>query len=199
MQASVQSSNRQWSLGDMNREIMRELGLARLVWLRKGLLHDETGGHIDNMALFIDSQRLLVAALPPPADPNYQSLLNLHTELHQLMQPNGQSYELIEVPAPFYLQRTVAEAATVQARPGVKRRPAHECVLASYVNAVLLPGRLLVPQFGVAADAVAVRQLRQQLPDYQVSGIPAREFVLAGGGPHCLTHVIPKAVLAAVQ
>lgn len=199
VQASVQSSNRQWSLGDLTREIMRELGLTRLIWLGKGLLHDETGGHIDNMALFLDSQRLLAAALPTPADPNYQSLQTMHTTLRQLTQPNGQPYELIEVPAPFYLQRTVTEAATVQARLGVKRRPAYEYVLASYVNVVILPGRLLVPQFGVATDAVAVRQLQQQLPDYQVIGVQAREFVLAGGGPHCLTHIIPKAVLAAVQ
>lgn len=49
-------------------------------------------------------------------------------------------------------------------------------------------GALVLPAFGHAsADAEAVATMRRLLPGRTVLAVPAREFVLGGGGLHCAT------------
>jgi len=49
-------------------------------------------------------------------------------------------------------------------------------------------GALVLPAFGHArADAEAVATMRRLLPRRTVLAVPAREFILGGGGLHCAT------------
>ena len=45
------------------------LGATRVIWLGEGVPHDETGGHIDNLACFVQPGMVLLSWCDDPADP----------------------------------------------------------------------------------------------------------------------------------
>ncbi|MEX1220817.1 MAG: agmatine deiminase family protein [Idiomarina sp.] len=186
-------------LSKVERTLKQQLGVERITWLSRGLSGDETQGHIDNIALFIDAETLLISGLPDTNHPDFVYLQQVHVQLKGLRNKRGQPYRIIELPAAQLLPVEAELFHDMSYRAGVLQRTAAHPVLASYVNVVNLGQRLLVPQFGVSDDRQALQMLQQQLPGWNISGVAAREFVLAGGGPHCMTHVIPASVWALAQ
>lgn len=186
----------QTPLSVVERTLKQQLGIQRITWLPRGLTGDETQGHIDNIALFIDADTLLVTGLPAPEHPDFSYLQQVHEQLGKMRNQQGQAYRLIVLPAAQRLQVEASLFHGMAYRSGVLKRTARHPVLASYVNVVNVGRRLLVPQFGVSDDQQALQVLQQQLPDWTCSGVDAQEFVLAGGGPHCMTHIIPASVWA---
>jgi len=193
--------------------LQTQLNLHQITWVDRGMHCDETRAHIDNMALFIDAHTLVVSAIPAPQHPDFQLLSDFHRQLEAMVDRHGNPYRLISVPTPAPLTITAESQQSIQVVPGVKNRRQAERVLASYVNLVILGGNsggnsgghsggkpggkaLLVPQFQLPEDQVALQILREALPDWDIIGVDAREFVVAGGGLHCMTHVIPADVLA---
>lgn len=186
-------------LSKVERTLKQQLGLGRITWLPRGLSGDETQGHIDNIALFIDSETLLISGLPETNHPDFEYLQQVHAQLRGLQNTQGKRYRIIELPAAQLLPVEAEMFQGISYRSGVVKRTAQHPVLASYVNLVNLGQRLLVPQFGIREDQQALQTLQRQLPGWVINGVDAREFVLAGGGPHCMTHIIPASVWALAQ
>ena len=65
------------------------LGIDRFLWLDHGdLSGDDTDGHIDTLARFVDPQTI-VYATAPPGDPDYDELVAMAEQLHGLRDRAG--------------------------------------------------------------------------------------------------------------
>ena len=65
------------------RELHRQLGVSEIVWLDGGgLVGDDTDGHIDQLARFIDRQNVVVAVCDDVDDENHQPLEENFRQLH---------------------------------------------------------------------------------------------------------------------
>ena len=53
------------SLEDAQDEILRRTGASQIVWLEGGMESDDTDGHIDTLARFVDPQTVVMQRLPP--------------------------------------------------------------------------------------------------------------------------------------
>ncbi|MEM9588371.1 MAG: agmatine deiminase family protein [Planctomycetota bacterium] len=83
------------SVDEIASKLNQLLGIDEIVWLEgKGLEGDDTDGHIDQLARFIDRRNVVVAACDDPNDPNHDTL---QQHYHQLRLWADQTHPRVEV------------------------------------------------------------------------------------------------------
>ena len=150
-------------------------GQRHVVWLGDGIEGDDTDGHVDDLARFIDARTIVTAVEPDPVDPNHRVLADNRRRLARARDAEGRPFEIVELPMP---------------RPIVRegmRLPA------TYVNFYFVNGALLVPTFGDRVnDREALRILRGVVPGRKVIGVDCRALIWGLGAIHCLTQQQPR-------
>lgn len=190
-----------------------EVGARKVIWLPFGAARDDdTNGHVDNMCVFLAPGHVLLhwADAMDDAEQHRRSALALKI-LQASVDARGEALRVHKVTAPkVAVVRSAEESAGVSdggvlgGNVSAKARVAGERLAASYVNVVFAEDALLVPSFGVCDedDARARSDIEIALASARSSGVAhslrtvvqvaAREFVLAGGGLHCLSTAEPE-------
>jgi len=154
------------------------LGVRHVVWLGQGIEGDDTGGHVDDLARFVDPHTVVTVVEPCRDDPNHEPLVENLRRLHAARDQDGRDLRVVELPMPRQL---VFDA---------QRLPA------SYANFYIANGLVLVPTFNDPADRVALDTLAQMFPDREVVGIHSVDLVLGLGALHCLSQQQPAGPVA---
>ncbi len=149
------------------------VGGRHVIWLDHGIVGDDTDGHIDELARFVNPTTVVAPLESDPADENYAGLKANFDRLSRSRDQDGRLLEVIALPMP------------VPVRHQDVRLPA------SYCNFYLFNGAAIVPQFDDPADAVALETLRRLLPTREVIGLQARDLVWGRGAFHCITQQEP--------
>lgn len=153
------------------------LGVRDILWLKQGIEGDDTDGHIDDLARFIDDSTIIACTEPDPTSPNRAVLDENLGRLKSFTGATGRGFEIVEIHLP--------EACEV---PGW-RLPV---LPASYVNFLIVNGGLLVPTFRQKRnDDRALGMLRELFPDREVTGIDCLDLVEEGGTLHCISQQQP--------
>ena len=154
------------------------LGVSEILWLKQGIEGDDTDGHIDDLARFIDPQTILACVDPNMSSPNQKILGDNLGRLRSFLGPHKRAFEVLEIPLP--------EACEV---PGW-RLPV---LPASYVNFLIVNGGVLVPTFRQKKnDDRALGTLRELFSDREVVGIDCLNLVEEGGTLHCISQQQPQ-------
>ena len=66
-----------------------------------------------------------------------------------------------------------------------------ELFCSSYINFYLPNGGLVMPSYGVAADAVVREQLAALFPSREIVAVDLNAIAPGGGGIHCITQQQP--------
>jgi agmatine deiminase len=66
----TQQRNPELSRRQMEQAFARYLGIAKVIWLNRGIVGDDTHGHVDDIARFVDPHTVVAAVEPDPRDPN---------------------------------------------------------------------------------------------------------------------------------
>ncbi|WP_043109506.1 agmatine deiminase family protein [endosymbiont of unidentified scaly snail isolate Monju] len=177
--SSVLDPIRNPGLGQSDIEaLLREhLGLSRFLWLDHGVLSgDDTDAHIDVLARFTDPHTI-VHITAPPGDPDHAALAAMAAQLATFRDAEGRPYRLI--PLPFAGEHHDADD---------RRLPA------SYANFLVTNRSVLLPVYGVPADAEAARLLAEVIPGRRIVPIDCRPVIRQNGSLHCLTMQYPQAL-----
>jgi len=152
------------------------LQARRVVWLPgTGIIGDDTDGHIDQVARFVDERRVLVAA---PFDPDALEAAELRANHDAVaVACNSEGESLIPIPL---------------CMPRPKFQEAHR-LPACYCNYYILNGAVIVPTFGDPADDIAMQQLQDCYPGRTIVGVNAIDLVWGLGAFHCMTQQQPRA------
>lgn len=156
-------------------EIFREyLGVTNVLWLKSGIAGDDTHGHVDDLARFVNPSTVVTIVEADSGDVNYASLQENLALLKTMKDQDGKPLrvETLPMPAPVYFEGF--------------RLPA------SYANFYIANKLVLVPTFNDASDRVALNTLARLFPDREVVGIPCRDLVLGLGTIHCMTQQQPS-------
>ncbi len=145
------------------------LAVKTVIWLKEGITGDDTDGHIDDLARFINPTTVVCVLESDPKDENFQ-LLQANYQLLQ-QHPAGLTVIALPMPAAKYHKGT--------------RLPA------SYANFYMANGVVLMPIFGDPQDDVALNILRRHLPGRDVIGINCLDLVWGLGAIHCVTQQQP--------
>jgi len=167
------------------------LGVRCIVWLGEGVVHDETSGHIDNLACFVRPGVVCLTWSDRRRDAQYRVSRDAYQRLMDARDAQGRRITVHKLPAPGPLYMTRREAAGITRRPGIRMLQAGQRLAASYVNFYLANGAVVVPLLDAHTDAEALRRLRRLFPRRRVVGLPSREILLGGGNIHCFTQQVP--------
>lgn len=159
-------------------QLLRDgLGVSEILWLKQGIEGDDTDGHIDDLARFVDANTILACIDRSLTSPNRAILEDNLARLKSFLGPNGRPFETVEIPLP--------EACEV---PGW-RLPV---LPASYVNFLIVNDGVLVPTFRQQKnDDRALGMLRELFPGRDVVGIDCLDLVEEGGTLHCISQQQP--------
>lgn len=150
-------------------------GQQHVVWLGDGIEGDDTDGHVDDLARFLDARTIAIGMERDPSDANFKRLYENRVRLAKARDQQGRPFRVVELPMP----RAVVHKG--------QRLPA------TYLNFYFVNGALLVPTFGQRArDAQAVETLQAHLPRRKVIGVDCRALIWGLGAIHCLTQQQPR-------
>jgi agmatine deiminase len=159
---------------EIERYLRDYLGARKVLWLTGGeIAGDDTDGHIDQIARFVNPTTVVAAACDNRSDDNYQPTQQNLRELKQMTNQDGQPLEVVRLRLPGAL------FCDNQRLP------------ASYCNFLIANGVVIVPQFGDPADDEAIATLRPLFPDRDVRGSPSLNLVWGLGSFHCLSQQEP--------
>lgn len=169
----VQVRNPGLSRADYEAAFRRYLGVRHVFWLARGTAGDDTHGHIDDVARFVNSHTLVLERETRRGEANYRPLAENWERVADLRLEDGSKPEIVPLPmpAPLYFDG--------------QRLPA------SYANFYIANAAVLVPTFNDPNDRVALGILGDLFRDRPVIGIHAVDLVLGLGALHCLTQQEP--------
>lgn len=155
------------------------LGVEKILWLHNGfLLGDDTDGHIDTLARFINKNTIAYIQCDDLNNPHFSALNSMKHELEAL----AREYNLNLVPLPFcnYILKNDVDSKTNKEKD--KHLPA------SYINFLFLNQKvLLVPTYNKPTDLSVLQILKKALPDYNVIGINCESLIRQHGSLHCIS------------
>lgn len=186
--------NRNPSLDKGQLEILLHeyLGVTSVIWLGKGVVDDETSGHVDNLCCFVRPGEVALTWTNDRRDPQYEVSRDAYERLQSARDAKGRKLKIHKLPMPGPLYRTAEESQGVDAvDAGFPTRRAGERLAASYVNFYIANSTIVMPLLDPKTDRVAARTLQSLFPDRRVIGVQAREILLGGGNIHCITQQVP--------
>lgn len=166
--------NPELTKNDIEQRLKDYLGIEKVIWLKKGLAGDDTDGHIDDIARFLNEDTILATVCEDPENINYEAL---HKNLEILLEATDQKGNAFTI-EPLPLPETKIEGTTVDGS---------EYVPASYANFYVANGVVLVPLYDERYDQKALHLFEQYFPDRDVVGIPCSDLVWGQGSIHCIT------------
>jgi len=171
--SEVQQRNPGLSRAQLERVFSDYLGIDQLIWLGRGIVGDDTHGHVDDIARFAGSTTIVAAVEPDMRDPNHAPLAENLQRLKAARTPDGKQFTVVEIPMP---------------RPVIFRG---QRLPASYANFYLANGVLLAPTFHDPNDRVALNLLAEVCPDREVIGVHSMDLIWGLGALHCMTQQQP--------
>jgi agmatine deiminase len=149
------------------------LGATNVLWLNRGIAGDDTHGHVDDLARFVNPATVVTVVESDRSDANYEPLQENLARLREMKDEHGRALriETLPMPRPVWFDG--------------QRLPA------SYANFYIANKIVLVPTFSDPHDRAALNTLAALFPDREVIGIAARDLVLGLGTLHCMSQQQP--------
>lgn len=164
-------------------------GVTKIIWLKKGLYKDIVNGHIDNICVFINPAKVLLAWTEDKTDPQYEISKSAYEILSQTKDAKNRKIEInkIHLPTPLFVKEYENKLIGESFYQVGDRLPS------SYINLYFVNGGVILPGFDDPKyDKLAYNRLSELFPDRKIVQINSREILLGGGGIHCITMQEPK-------
>jgi len=168
----VLRNNPQLNLSEeqVSQQLCQQFSLQRALSVDvPALAGDDTGGHIDTLARFIDEKHIVYAKMHQSEHADAVTLDKLEQDLKELA-------------AIHDLQLTAVNATVTSLYNAT-----NNIVPASYLNFLFINNALLLPLYNLDSDAAVLVQFQQLLPRHKIIGIDASTLIEQFGSIHCAT------------
>ncbi len=165
--SDIQCRNPGFKRGDYEQVFAKYLGINDIVWFEHGIVGDDTHGHVDDLARFVNKDTIALVVENNKKDDNYALL---QANLKRLKKTK---FNIIELPMP--------KAILFEG----ERLPA------SYANFYIANKQVLVPTFNDPNDRLALNLLAEAFPKHEIVGVHCLDFVWGLGTLHCMSQQIP--------
>ena len=150
------------------------LDVANILWLGDGIAGDDTDGHVDDLARFVNPTTIVTVVEPDPQDDNYWPLQENRKRLRAMRDEDGNPLRVVDLPMPGVIEYDG------------QRLPA------SYANFYIANSVVLLPTYrNPKTDAIANETLQKIFVDRRVVGIDSTNLIWGLGSFHCLTQQQP--------
>lgn len=169
----IQVRNASFSKADYEAIFKEYLGITNTIWLKDGIIGDDTHGHIDDLCRFVNETTVVTVVEENIKDKNYHALQENLERLKKARLENGESLKIIKLPMP---EPIIFDDLQLPA---------------SYANFLILNNSVLVPTFNDAKDSIALNILADCFPEKEVIGLSCIDLIWGFGTLHCLSQQIP--------
>jgi len=169
----VQTRNPGFTKQDYFEVFKKYLGITNVIWLGKGIVGDDTHGHVDDLCRFVNDDTVVLVSEENSSDENYILLNENKERLQNIYLTNGSRLNVMTLPM------TSPQIFKGQRLP------------ASYANFYISNYAVLVPTFNDPNDRIALGILSELFTDRKVIGIHSIDLVWGLGTLHCLTKEQP--------
>ena len=171
---TVQIRNPGFTKEDYEAVFREYLGITNVIWLGDGIEGDDTHGHIDDLARFVNEDTIITIIETDADDANYKPLQDNLKRLQNAKLENGKAPKIVTLPMPKKLLFD-----------GIR-------IPASYANFLIVNNCVLVPTFNDPNDRIALNIIADSFPEREVIGISAIDLIWGFGTLHCLSQQIPE-------
>jgi agmatine deiminase len=171
----IQARNPHLSQEQIEQSLCDYLGIKKVLWLDKGIVGDDTHGHVDDVARFVSPLRVVTVLEENRSEPNYELLQQNYERLQTMTDVDDIPLHITTLPMPNPIDFND------------QRLPA------SYANFYIGNETVLVPTFNDPHDRIALDTLAELFPTREVVGIHAVDLVWGLGTLHCMTQQQPRA------
>jgi agmatine deiminase len=144
---------------------MAQLGIGRVIWVPHGLVDDETGGLLENVACFARPGVVLALGTDDKADANHGRLAENRDALRGASDARGRALEVLTLPQP----------------KAAKRRDGSRLPL-SHLSCYLANAAVIMPRLADPTDSAVAKLFAQAWPGREIVEVDALEIVEGGGG-----------------
>ncbi|MDQ7085244.1 MAG: agmatine deiminase family protein [Sulfurovum sp.] len=147
------------------------LGAERILWLDHGYLAgDDTDGHIDTLARFINRDTIVYVKSYDKEDEHHASLSQMEQALQAFRTKEGKPYHLIALPMSDAIYNTKQERLAT-----------------TYANFLIINHAVLYPTYNDRHDKEVGLIFKRLFPDKECIPILCLKLVEQGGSLHCST------------
>jgi agmatine deiminase len=171
--SDTQLRNEGFSKKEYDTLFAEHLGITDTIWLPNGVAGDDTHGHIDNVARFVDRRTVVVASAQASDTEQYSKLQENVAALKSFRTSSGEALTVIELPFPE------------------PRYCDGERWAAGYANFYIANNLVLVPTYNDILDRKVLGLLTDLFPARKVIGIHCGDWILGGGTLHCSSQQEP--------
>lgn len=171
--SKVQERNPGFTRADYEEVFAEYLGIRQVIWLGKGIVGDDTHGHVDDITRFVNPTTVVTVVEKDRKSANHALLADNVKRLKAARDQNGKPLTVVELPMP---------------RPVIFEK---QVLPASYANFLITNKVVLVPTFNDPADRDALSILAELFPGRDVVGIHAVDLVWGLGTIHCMSQQEP--------
>ena len=147
-------------------------GIKKVLWLKKGIVGDDTHGHIDDIARFVSKNKIFIAYERDKKDVNYKILRNNLKIIKKLNKSEKFKIVKIPMPKPKYIE-------------GIR-------VPATYLNFYIANKIVLVPIFKDKNDKLVLNIFKKHFKNRKIIPIDCSTLIWGFGAIHCMTQQEPK-------
>ncbi len=148
-------------------------GVGQVLWLNEGIIGDDTDGHIDDTARFVNEDTVVAVVEENRNDENYPILQENLEMLKTMRLLNGKQLNIVELPMPD------------EVIYNDQRLPA------SYANFYIANSAVVVPTYRSKKDKKALDILQQCFPGRKIVGLDSTDIIWGLGSFHCLSQQEP--------
>jgi len=172
--SKIQERNKNFNKKDYEGIFNKYLNIKNFIWLKKGIVGDDTHGHIDDISRFVSRNTIMTAIESNKNDKNYKNLNENFKILKKCRDEKGKKFKIIKVPmpSPIFINNT--------------RVPA------SYMNFYICNKKVLLPIFRVKEDNIAVKIFKNYFKDRKVETVDCSKLIWGFGAIHCMTQQEPS-------
>lgn len=165
------------SKAECEAELMRLLGLEKIIWLPGIAGNDITDGHTDFYARFSHPGTVVAGLEQDPSSFDY-AVTRRHLEiLRTATDAKGRRLKVVTLKGPSALRQTYAS----------------DDFAAGYINYYVCNGAIIAPEFGdKRADRDAHAILHELFADHEIIQLNIDGIAAGGGGIHCTTQQQPR-------
>ena len=150
------------------------LDVKNFIWLKKGIVGDDTHGHIDDISRFVADNTIMTAIESNKRDKNYIILKKNLKILKKAKNLNGKKFKIIKIPMP---------------NPILIKKIR---VPASYMNFLICNKLVLLPLFRDKNDLKVLKIFKKFFKNREVIGIDCTKLIWGFGAIHCMTQQEPS-------
>ena len=172
--SKIQERNKNFKKKDYEKLFNKYLNIKNFIWLKKGIVGDDTHGHVDDITRFISRNTIMTAVENNKQDKNYKNLNENLKILKKSKCEKGKKLKIIKVPmpSPIYIENT--------------RVPA------SYMNFYICNKKIILPIFKVKEDNIAIKIFKNHFRNRKIETVDCSKLIWGFGAIHCMTQQEPK-------